>query len=128
MARKNGTKMQTFGSREVGRVSKLVSVSSGVRVVLLMIILTLGWAAIAQAQEGPYDDEYGNPAPIPTVTATDTGGSPVAATDTGGSPVAAAGVAGVTGVLPSTGGATLFTLGAGVLLVGSGLVARRVIR
>jgi hypothetical protein len=107
--------MQTFGSREVGRASKLVSVSSGVRVVLLMIILTLAWAAIAQAQEGPYDDQYGNPAPIPTVDAIDTGGSSVAA-------------AGVAGVLPPTGGATLFTLGAGVLLVGSGLVARRVIR
>lgn len=110
----------------------MVSVSSGLRVVLLVLILTLGWAAIAQAQEGPSDNEYGNPAPIPTVAATDPGGSSVAATDPGSASASssgsAAGVAGVMGVLPSTGGATLLMLGAGVLLVGSGLVFRRVIR
>ena len=146
--------MQTSGSKEVVRMSKTVSVSSGVLVALLMLILmTLGWSAIAQAQEeGPFDDQYDNRAPIPTADSTDngsysgtgvagvtgTGDSSVAAADRGGSSVAgigagsasasAAGVAGLTGVLPSTGGATLLTLGAGVFLAGSGLVVRRLTR
>jgi hypothetical protein len=51
-----------------------------------------------------------------TATATATAGS-------GGSASAAAG-----GTLPDTGGASLFALGAGVLLVAGGLLARRIVR
>lgn len=118
----------------------MISVSSGVRrVVLLSLILTLSWAAIAQAQETPFDDEYGDPAPIPAVAAaTDTGSASASggtsgsaavtpSTDTG-SASASSGASGFAAVMPSTGGASLFALGAGVLLVGSGLVARRMIR
>jgi LPXTG-motif cell wall-anchored protein len=39
---------------------------------------------------------------------------------------AAGGSAAGTSVLPDTGGASLFTLGAGALLVGGGLLARRI--
>ncbi len=89
--------------------------------VLLSMILIFSWAAIAQAQEGPADNEYGNPAPVPAVAATDTAG----ASDPGSTSASSSALS--TTVLPSTGGATLLALGAGVLLVGSGLVARRMI-
>jgi LPXTG-motif cell wall-anchored protein len=94
--------------------------------VLLALILTFGWAALAQAQVGSADDQYGNPAKIPTVTASDSG-SASAASDSG-SASAASGSALSATTLPSTGGASLIALGAGVLLVGGGLVARRMIR
>jgi hypothetical protein len=131
--------------------NRIISVSSGARVLLLLLILTLSWTATAQAQEGPADNEYGNPADIPAAgdtggdtAAGGTGGDPgsggagvLAAADTGGDPgsggagvlaASSAPASGIVGVLPLTGGAALFTLGAGVLLTGGGLVARRMLR
>jgi hypothetical protein len=59
-----------------------------------------------------------------TATATAGGGSaPAGGGGGGGSASAAAG-----GALPSTGGASLLALGAGALLVGGGLLARRIVR
>ncbi len=98
-------------------MSRMISEPSGSRVVFLLLIfliLTLGWASVAQAQ-GVAENEYGDPSPIPTASSS--------ASDS--SATSSASASGITGVLPSTGGATLFTLGAGVLLVGTGLVARR---
>jgi len=96
-------------------------------VVLLALVLTFGWAALAQAQEGSAGDQYGNPADIPTVTASDSG-SASAASDPGSASAASGGSALSATTLPLTGGASLIALGAGVLLVGGGLVARRMIR
>lgn len=121
---------------------------SGARVLLLLLIMTLSWAATAQAQEGPADNEYGNPADIPEAAATGGGSDPgggsgsggagvLAAADTGSDPdsgaagVLAAGsdpASGIAGILPLTGGASLLVLSAGVLLAGGGLVARRMLR
>ena len=121
-------------------MSRMFSVYSGVQVVLLVLILTLGCVVIAQAQEGPSDDAYGNPADIPAVAATDTssasasgGASASGASASGASASGSASASGGGGVaaatvLPSTGGASLFALGVGVLLVGSGLVAHRMMR
>ena len=65
----------------------------------------------------------GTAAPAPGGTAPAGGGG-------GGGGTAAAGAASVAagGALPSTGGASLLALGAGALLVASGLLARRIVR
>jgi hypothetical protein len=62
-----------------------------------------------------------------TVTATATaGGGSAPAGGGGGGGGSASAAAG--GALPSTGGASLLALGAGALLVGGGLLARRIVR
>jgi hypothetical protein len=126
-------------------------VTSGARVLLLLLILTLSWAATAQAQEGPADNEYGNPADIPEAAATGGGSGSGGGSDSGGAGVLAAadtgsdsdsgatgvlaagnapasGIAGILPTLPLTGGASLLVLSAGVLLAGGGLVVRRMLR
>ncbi len=136
---------------------KSVRIKAGTRMILLVMILTLFCAATAQAQEGPADDEYGNPADIPAVAASDSGDPSVAASDGGSASVAASdggsasvaasdggsasvaasdggsasastGAVGSTALLPLTGGASLFALGVGVLLAGAGLIVRKTIR
>lgn len=108
-------------------MSRTIPVYAGARFILLITILTLFWAATAQAQEGPADDEYGNRADIPAVAASDSGGASVVASDSG-SASASSGVFGSLPLLPSTGGASLFALGVGVLLAGAGLIVRKTIR
>jgi hypothetical protein len=61
-----------------------------------------------------------------TATATAGGGSAPAGGGGGGGGGSASAAAG--GALPSTGGASLLALGAGALLVGGGLLARRIVR
>jgi hypothetical protein len=61
-----------------------------------------------------------------TATATAGGGGSAPAGGGGGGGGSASAAAG--GALPSTGGASLLALGAGALLVGGGLLARRIVR
>ena len=105
--------------------NRVICLSSAARVLVLLMVLTLSWTAAAQAQEGPADNEYGNPADIPA--AADTGGDPGSGGD-GVLSASSAPASGIVGILPSTGGASLFVLSAGVLLAGGGLVARRMLR
>ncbi len=107
-------------------MSRTIPVFAGARFFLLIVLLTLFWATAAQAEEGPADDEYGNPADIPAVAASNSGGAAVAASDSGAS--ASSGAVGSVGLLPSTGGASLFALGVGVLLAGAGLIVRKTSR
>lgn len=111
-------------------MNRMISMSLGVRIVLLLLILTLGWTTIAQAQEGSADDQYGNPAAIPSVAASVSASPTSSASATGSASTSASGSASASAAtaLPSTGGATLFALGAGILLLGSGLLVRRTIR
>ena len=67
-----------------------------------------------------------NTASPSTVTVTAKATTP--AKKAGGGSAAAAASAAAGGSLPSTGGASLLALGAGALLVGGGLLARRIVR
>jgi LPXTG-motif cell wall-anchored protein len=79
--------------------------------------------SIAAGEDVNINTAAGTASAAATATATATASASAAAGGGGGSASAAAG-----GELPSTGGASLFALGAGALLVAGGLLARRIVR
>jgi LPXTG-motif cell wall-anchored protein len=85
---------------------------------ILMLVLVLSWAAVAQAQD-PFAAQYGNPAAAGEAAIMSAGVS-----GGGGGTQAAAGVP--TGILPSTGGSLLPFVALGLLALSSaGLLAIR---
>ena len=102
------------------------------------LTMALGWAAVAQAQEGPAENEYGNPAgsggraiQAADIGAGNGGGGNGGGGNGGGGNGGGGGdgdgrVAAVTGRLPSTGGALLPFAALGILALSSaGLLALR---
>jgi hypothetical protein len=130
----------------VGRREKKVSMMrytvASLRLVLLSVMLTLSWTAIAQAQVGPSPDQYGDRAEsgVAAIGAADvnsnsnTGsGSGSGSGQTGVVGVLSStgtdpgsGQTGVVGILPSTGGSLLPFVALGVFgLSAAGLLALR---
>lgn len=81
--------------------------------------------------EAPADDQYVAPEGDDDAAAAGAGAAAPAGDDAAAAGGAAAGggaEGGAVAVLPDTGGASLFTLGAGALLVAGGLLARKIVR
>ena len=79
--------------------------------------------SIAAGNDVNINTAAGSASATATATATASASASAGGGGGGGSASAAAG-----GALPSTGGASLFALGAGALLVAGGLLARRIVR
>ena len=113
-------------------MSRVIFVSSSVRLVLVSVLLvltmTLSWAAVAQAQ-GPAGDEYGDQAApgvraiaAATIGGDGAGGGGTSGGDTGGG----GGVVEALTMLPETGGALLPFVAFGVFALSSaGLLVLR---
>jgi hypothetical protein len=139
-----------FVCRREQKVSMTRYTVSGLRLVLLSVMLTLSWTAVAQAQDGPSPDQYGDRAEsgVSAIDSADvnsnsnTGGTGNSDNGTGtGSGSGQAGVlgvlsstgtdpgsgqAGILGVLPSTGGSLFPFVALGVFgLSAAGLLALR---
>ena len=116
--------------------------ASSLRLVLLSLMLTLSWTAIAQAQEGPSPDQYGDRAEsgVAAINSADVNSNGGSGSGTGsGSGQAGllgvlsstgtdpgSGQTGIVGVLPSTGGSLLPFVALGVFgLSAAGLLALR---
>jgi hypothetical protein len=106
-----------FVCRREQKVSMTRYTVSGLRLVLLSVMLTLSWTAVAQAQDGPSPDQYGDRAEsgVSAIDSADvnsnsntggTGNSNTGGTgnsDNGTGTGSGSGQAGVLGVLSSTG-------------------------